>query len=106
MEKVLIGWAEESLVPDMKVALAGQFYERISEYVESDITATAMAIDNGEENYNELDFSTLLNEGIASSVNTAANRYISQGVLIIWVLLCSCQTNISLCLMQNQEFLL
>ena len=79
MEKVLIGWAEESLVPDMKVALAGQFYERISEYVESDITATAMAIDNGEENYNELDFSTLLNEGIASSVNTAANRYIKSG---------------------------
>jgi len=49
MSKVLIGWAEESLVPEKKVPLAGQFYERISEYVESDITATAMAIDSGDE---------------------------------------------------------
>ena len=43
---VKIGWAEESIVPEKKVKLSGQFYERISEYVESDITATAMAIDS------------------------------------------------------------
>ena len=43
MSKLLIGYAEESLVPEKKISLAGQFYERISEYVESDITATAMA---------------------------------------------------------------
>ena len=49
MTKTLIGWAEESLVPDKKVSLPGQFYERISEYVESEITATAMAIQSGEE---------------------------------------------------------
>ena len=50
MGKFLIGWAEESLVPDKKVELGGQFYERISEYVESDITATAMAIEaDGEQ---------------------------------------------------------
>ena len=34
MGKIFIGWAEESLVPDKKVSLAGQFFERISEYVE------------------------------------------------------------------------
>ncbi len=45
MKKLLIGWAEESLVPDKKLSLAGQFYERISEYVESEITATAMAVE-------------------------------------------------------------
>ncbi len=45
MEKVLIGWAEESLVPSKKVSLSGQFFERISEYVESEITATAMAVE-------------------------------------------------------------
>ena len=50
MDKVLIGWAEESLVPDKKVSLAGQFYERISEYVETPITATAMAISGGNHN--------------------------------------------------------
>lgn len=49
MSKVLIGWAEESLVPDKKVSLAGQFYERISNHVETEISATAMAIQNGEE---------------------------------------------------------
>lgn len=47
MSKLLIGWAEESIVPEKKVKLSGQFYERISEYVESDITATAMAIESG-----------------------------------------------------------
>lgn len=49
MGKVLIGWAEESLVPEKKVSLAGQFYERISDHVETEITATAMAIDSGSE---------------------------------------------------------
>ena len=50
MSKLLIGWAEESIVPDKKVSLAGQFFERISEYVESEITVTAMAVEaDGEE---------------------------------------------------------
>ena len=45
MSKLLIGWAEESIVPDKKVSLCGQFFERISEYVESEITVTAMAVE-------------------------------------------------------------
>ncbi len=45
MSKLLIGWAEESIIPEKKASLAGQFFERISEYVESDITATAMAVE-------------------------------------------------------------
>lgn len=45
MSKILIGWAEESLVPNKKVSLWGQFFERISQYVESEITATAMAVE-------------------------------------------------------------
>jgi len=45
MGKILIGWAEESLVPEKKVSLCGQFFERISEYVESEISATAMAVE-------------------------------------------------------------
>jgi len=50
MGNILIGWAEESLVPEKKVSLAGQFFERISEYVESEITATAMAVEaDGEQ---------------------------------------------------------
>lgn len=46
---LLIGWAEESIVPDKKVSLAGQFFERISEYVESEITVTAMAVESDGE---------------------------------------------------------
>lgn len=50
MSKLLIGWAEESIVPEKKVSLAGQFFERISEYVESEITVTAMALQaDGDE---------------------------------------------------------
>lgn len=51
MSKIKIGWAEETLVPEgLKVSLAGQFFERISEYVESEITATAMAVEaDGEQ---------------------------------------------------------
>ena len=50
MSKLLIGWAEESIVPEKKVSLAGQFFERISEYVESEITVTAMAVEaDGDE---------------------------------------------------------
>ena len=50
MGKLLIGWAEESIVPEKKVSLAGQFFERISEYVESEITVTAMAVEaDGDE---------------------------------------------------------
>ena len=50
MNKLKIGWAEESIVPEKKVDLAGQFFERISEYVESDIAVTAMAVEgNGDQ---------------------------------------------------------
>ncbi|MBQ8528785.1 MAG: hypothetical protein IJ459_03515 [Clostridia bacterium] len=50
MSEILIGWAEESLVPTKKIRLAGQFYERISQFVESEISATAMAVEaDGEQ---------------------------------------------------------
>ncbi|MBE6590915.1 MAG: hypothetical protein E7646_02650 [Ruminococcaceae bacterium] len=48
-EKIIIGWAEESLTPDKKLSLRGQFYERVSQYVESELTVTAMALTAGEE---------------------------------------------------------
>jgi len=49
MGKIQIGWAEKSITPDKKISLAGQFAERISEYVEKPITATAMAVADGSE---------------------------------------------------------
>ncbi|MBO7170509.1 MAG: hypothetical protein J6W28_04950 [Clostridia bacterium] len=50
MSKIKIGWSEISLVPEgKKVNLAGQFYERITDEVESPICATAMAIECGDD---------------------------------------------------------
>ena len=50
MSKIKIGWSEETLVPEgKKVSLSGQFFERISEYVESEITATAMAVQTDDD---------------------------------------------------------
>lgn len=49
MSKLQFGWAEVDITPDKKTALAGQFAERISEYVEKPITATAMAVSSEEE---------------------------------------------------------
>ena len=48
MNKIKIGWSEVSLVPkDRKINLAGQFYERITDVVETPITTTALAIECG-----------------------------------------------------------
>ncbi len=47
--KFSAGWSEKSIVPDRPVYLVGQFYERISEYVETDISATALAVESGSE---------------------------------------------------------
>ena len=50
MNKIKIGWSEVSLTPDgRKVDLVGQFYERISDKVETPIYATAMALECGDE---------------------------------------------------------
>jgi len=47
-----IGWAIEDITPDGPASLAGQYYERISEYVQSPLKATAMAIESVDENGN------------------------------------------------------
>ena len=49
MSALKIGWGEVSITPDKKISLAGQFAERISEYVEKPLTATALAVDSGDE---------------------------------------------------------
>jgi len=50
MSNIKIGWSEVSINPKgRKVDLAGQFYERISDVVETDITVTALAIECGEQ---------------------------------------------------------
>lgn len=47
--KIKIGWSEIDITPNEKIRLAGQFYERISDEVETPITVTALAIECGGE---------------------------------------------------------
>ena len=52
MSKIKMGWAEVDITPKkgQKIGLAGQFFERITDQVESPITVTAFAIEsNGEQ---------------------------------------------------------
>ena len=49
MEQIRIGWAEADITPYKRVSLAGQFAERISEYVEKPLTVTALAMENGDD---------------------------------------------------------
>ena len=49
MSKIKIGWSEINITPEKKISLSGQFEERISQYVEKPLTATAMAIESNDE---------------------------------------------------------
>lgn len=49
MKKIKIGWSEVSITPEKKISLRGQFAERISQYVEKPLMATAIAIENEED---------------------------------------------------------
>lgn len=49
MYNIKIGWAEEEFTFAKPVSLVGQFAERISEYVEKPLTATAMAVESGTD---------------------------------------------------------
>ena len=50
MSSLKIGWSEIDITPSKKVSLAGQFAERISQYIEKPLTATALVIEaNGEQ---------------------------------------------------------
>ncbi|MBR3933825.1 MAG: hypothetical protein IKJ68_07980 [Clostridia bacterium] len=49
MSNLKIGWSEADITPSKKVSLAGQFAERISQYIEKPLTATALAIESDGE---------------------------------------------------------
>lgn len=47
--RTYVGWAETNITPAKKISLTGQFIERISEYIEKPLTATALAVESGGE---------------------------------------------------------
>ncbi len=68
---IKIGWCEESITPDKRVSIYGQFYERISEEVETPITVTAFALEcNGEQMVICSCDLTAINHGLQDSVRS------------------------------------
>ncbi|MBR2498503.1 MAG: hypothetical protein IKB67_02190 [Clostridia bacterium] len=51
MAKIKIGWSEVDITPKKgtKIGLAGQFFERITDEVESPISVTAFALESGDD---------------------------------------------------------
>jgi hypothetical protein len=43
--ELYVGWSESSITPDKPVMLQGQFHERISEYVQSELVVTVLALE-------------------------------------------------------------
>ncbi len=49
MSKLKMGWGVVDITPKEKISLAGQFFERISDEVESELKAVALAVESGAE---------------------------------------------------------
>lgn len=49
MSKIKIGWVEVDITPNQKISLAGQFYERVSDVVESRLYVTAFALESDND---------------------------------------------------------
>lgn len=47
--KIKIGWSEIDITPKEKIGLEGQFFDRITDKVESPISVTAFAVESGKE---------------------------------------------------------
>ncbi len=76
MSQVKIGWSEVNITPKEKISLAGQFFERISDEVESELYAVAMAVEsNGEQmiicGVDIVSIATNLHEAVKEKVSAA-----------------------------------
>ncbi len=49
MSDLKFGWAEVDITPKRKIALDGEFFERVTDEVETPLSVTALAIQSGEE---------------------------------------------------------
>lgn len=86
-EPIRIGWSEVSITPDKKIRLAGQFYERISQYVETPITATALALDSGADHviFCSVDLESIdpvLPEAVRAAVRREANGISPEKIIL------------------------
>ena len=73
MNKIKIGWSEVSIVPEgRKVDLVGQFYERISDVVETPIAVTALAMDT--RCFFDTIFSVLRSDGVVEGAASVGEK--------------------------------
>lgn len=68
---IKFGWAEADITPKEKIALCGEFYERVTNEVETPITVTALAIESDGE---QAVFCSCDIEGINESMVNRARR--------------------------------
>ena len=76
MDKIKIGWSEVDITPEkgVKISLAGQFFERITDQVESPVKVVAMAIESGNE---QLVMASCDLVSIPCNLNQAVKEYLS-----------------------------
>ena len=65
-KSILVGWSSRNITPDRPVALRGQFYERISQYVRDPLTVTALAIEAVNEKCLVYDYSIMVSCDLVS----------------------------------------
>lgn len=58
--KLLIGWSEKDITPLKPCALAGQFYDRITEKVHDPITATVLALETTDKKGNTIEQAVMI----------------------------------------------
>lgn len=51
MKTLNIGWAQTSITPTRPILVSGQMYPRFTSYVHDEVTATALILENREEQY-------------------------------------------------------
>ncbi len=74
-KQLQIGWASTSITPDRPIVLHGQLYHRISSYVHDPITATALVVENGDEQFTmvSLDVASVSLDYIERVLNTVSD---------------------------------
>ncbi len=75
MSCVNFGWAEVDITPTERIALYGEFFERVTNEVETPISITALAIESGEDQAVICSCDLV---GISSSLHQQANEHLKK----------------------------
>lgn len=82
-KKLKIGWAQTSITPNRPIIMEGQMYMRCSQYVHDPLTATALALDNGETQ--AIFVSTDMTEPAVHADGLLKEKLEAKGISFDWV---------------------